>query len=97
MADITQEDPMYRMVLKRTFLIAGTLTLLFAGASCAVNPVTGREEISLVSEEKEIEIGRSSDPEIQQKYGTYPDPALQNYISSIGEALARNSHRPSLA
>lgn len=88
---------MGRMVLQRIFLLTGVLALFLAGASCAVNPVTGRQEISLVSEEKEIEIGRSSDPDVQKKYGIYPDPALQNYISSIGQALARNSHRPSLA
>jgi len=87
---------MGRMILKRIFLMAGALVIL-AGTSCAVNPVTGRQEISLISEEKEIEIGRNSDPEILRKYGAYPDPALQNYISSIGEALARNSHRPSIA
>ncbi len=88
---------MGRMVLQRVFLLTGVLALFLAVASCAVNPVTGREEISLISEAKEIEIGRSSDPEIQRKYGYYPDPDLQNYISSIGEVLARNSHRPSLA
>ncbi len=64
--------------------------------SCAVNPVTGRQEFALISEEQEIRIGRDNDPVVLQKFGYYPDPDLQNYVRSIGETLAHVSHRPNL-
>jgi len=79
------------------FRIIALGVLLLMGLSCAVNPVTGRQEFSLVSEQQEIEIGRQTDPDILEKYGYYSDPALQAYVRSIGEPLARLSHRPSLA
>ena len=63
---------------------------------CAVNPVTGKREISLVSESQEIEIGRSSDPHIIATYGLYNDPVLAAYVDSIGQTMARLSHRGDL-
>ncbi len=84
-------------LLKRIFTIAWLLVFTTIGVSCALNPVTGRQEFVLVSEQQEIEIGKNTDPDILEQYGYYPDTALQDYVRSIGESLARVSHRPSLA
>lgn len=73
------------------------LALLVATiAACAVNPVTGRREISLMSEAQEISLGRESDAQIRAEMGVYEDPALQQYVSGIGLRLAKLSERPSL-
>lgn len=88
---------MRKNVVERSVIIAGLCFLLAAVFSCAVNPVTGRQELALMSEQQEIEIGKGADPEVLTKYGYYPDPALQDYVRSVGEPLARVSHRPSLA
>jgi len=36
--------------------------LLVVAGACAVNPATGRRELSLVSEGQEIAMGREADP-----------------------------------
>jgi predicted Zn-dependent protease len=65
-------------------------------AACATNPVTGKREISLMSEAQEIQIGRETDIEVQREMGLYDDPMLQQYVDEVGQRLARSSHRPNL-
>lgn len=65
--------------------------------SCAVNPVTGKRELMLVSEEQEIALGQSSDPQIVQMYGIYDDPEIQEFVNNLGQQMAKVSHRPNLA
>lgn len=70
-------------------LLAGTL-------SCATNPVTGRRELSLVSESQEIAMGQSLLAGTRQETGFYPDAALNRYVSGIGQRMAAASERPEL-
>ena len=65
-------------------------------AACATNPATGRREISLMSEAQEISIGQEQDALVQREMGIYNDAGLQQYVSSMGLALAALSERPSL-
>jgi len=65
-------------------------------ASCATNPVTGRRELSLVSPEREVQIGREGHDAILAEYGLYDDRAIAAYVDSVGQSLARVSHLPSL-
>src|SRR4029453_6420853 len=69
--------------------------LAFA-AGCARNPVTGKSELSLVSESQEIEMGKQSAQQVAQSIGYYQDPALQSYVSEIGMKMAKASERPNL-
>ena len=72
--------------------------LLFAAlaVACAVNPVTGKKELSLYSEAQEIEMGKQTDVEVAAQFGVYDDPALSKYVSSVGLSLAAKTQRPSL-
>ncbi len=70
------------------------LATLGAGFGCAVNPATGKRQISLVSTNRELEMGREADPAIMAEYGVYDDPATQTYVDSIGKKLGRVSHLP---
>jgi predicted Zn-dependent protease len=74
-------------------LVAG---LLIASTACATNPVTGKSQISLLSEAEELAIGQQQDAEIRREMGVYDDRALQAYVSEIGQDLAQKSHRPNL-
>ena len=75
--------------------VAGACILLLA--ACAVNPVTGHQEFSLMSEDQEIRMGAEAYPVYtQMSEGLFPDPALQAYVQSVGDTLARLSHRPDL-
>lgn len=67
--------------------------------SCAVNPVTGRSELSIVSfsQEEEVNLGaKAYVPAVQQQGGFYRDKALEEYVQGVGMRLARVSHRPDL-
>jgi predicted Zn-dependent protease len=71
--------------------------LILLLASCATNPVTGRREISLVSESQEIAMGQQADPVITiQMGGLYPDSAIQRYARGIAMPMATSSERPNL-
>ena len=74
----------------------GLLFTLLVSAACATNPVTGKRQMSLLSEAEEIAIGQQQDAEIRREMGVYDDPALQRYVNDIGQELARVSHRPNL-
>jgi predicted Zn-dependent protease len=65
-------------------------------ASCARNPVTGKSEISLVSEGQEIQMGKEAAQQVQQSIGFVEDPELQSYVAAIGKRMAAKSERPNL-
>lgn len=79
----------------RLFLVL--LFLTFHISSCAVNPVTGKRELNLMSESQEIQLGAQSDPEIVAQYGVYDDPKIAAFIDGMGQKMAKISHRPNLA
>ena len=56
---------------------------------CAQNPVTGSSDFVLLSEDNELNIGRTSHPKIIAEYGRYQDEAIQDYVQSIGARLAK--------
>jgi predicted Zn-dependent protease len=67
-------------------------------SGCAVNPVTGKNEFSLVSEQQEIAMGQKLySQSLQQQGGSYYlDPKVNTYINTIGQKLAALSHKPGL-
>ena len=75
-------------------LIFSSLILFSSG--CAINPVTGKKQMVLMSEAQEIAMGQQSDPEITAFFGVYDDPELQQFITAKGLEMAAVSHRPKL-
>jgi len=73
-------------------LVAGA-TLLGA---CAVNPVTGKSELSLISESQEIQMGLEGAQSVVNTIGLYPDASLQAYVDRLGQSMALTSERPQL-
>ncbi|MBK8133331.1 MAG: M48 family metalloprotease [Gammaproteobacteria bacterium] len=75
--------------------LALLVTLSLGIGACATNPVTGREELSLVSGREEIAIGEQQYGPAQQAQGGpyYLDPKLQDYVRSVGNRLAAGSDR----
>lgn len=72
------------------------LAALFAFAACSTNPVTGRRELSLISESQEISMGLAAAQDISASIGLVPDSGLQQYVRGLGLNLARTSERPQL-
>ncbi len=75
------------------FVVFIALSSLFA---CARNPVSGKREISLMSTEQEIALGKESHPSIVSTMGLYEDKKLQDFMNEKGKAMAKISHRPDL-
>ncbi len=81
--------------MKKTALLLCLFLVLWV-ASCAVNPVTGRRELSLISEAQEISLGQETDKQIRAQYGVYADPELNQYVEGVGKTLVPHTHRPQL-
>ena len=75
-------------------VILATFACLYLSA-CATNPVTGKRELSLVSEQWELDVGKQQyAPSRQSQGGEYTaDPAVQAYITEVGNKLAAVSDR----
>lgn len=78
-------------------ILAGLLGLAWL-AACAVNPVTGEQELVLMSEQQELAMGARYYPQTTQlNYGeVHRAPGLQAYVGGVGQRLALGSHRPGL-
>jgi predicted Zn-dependent protease len=72
------------------------LVIGVALAGCATNPVSGRNEVALMSKADEVKLGERMNIEILQQMGQYDDAALQDYVQYLGDKLAKQSHRPDL-
>jgi predicted Zn-dependent protease len=77
-------------------LLVPTLIAGSAVGSCARNPVTGKSELSLVSESQEIQMGQEAAKEVAQTIGIYKDQQLNDYVAGIGKRIAANTERPNL-
>lgn len=96
------------MALERSPSVSGKLTRRdflwvtgIAGASfavgCMVNPVTGKQELMLVSKDQEIALDRESSPhQFSADYGAVQDGLLNQYVSKVGLTVAAHSHRPDM-
>ncbi|WJW75693.1 M48 family metalloprotease [Thiohalobacter sp. IOR34] len=73
-----------------------TALLLLGLGGCATNPVTGKADFVLMSEDQEIALGRRLHPQVLKEIPAYDDPQLAAYVQGIGERLASHSHRPGL-
>jgi predicted Zn-dependent protease len=72
------------------------LSLVFFSIYCAINPVTGKRELSFFSEQEEIALGKQTDGEIRAQYGTYDDQGLNAYVQRVGQTMTAHTHRPHL-
>ena len=83
---------------KRSVLMFAAIfsVALAAVISCAVNPVTGKKQIMLMSEAQEIQLGLSYHPQVMATFGEYADPALQAFVQAKGTEMGKLSHRPNL-
>jgi len=72
--------------------LAATLLL----ASCAVNPATGEQQLILISEAQEIEMGRQGARQVEDRIGVYREGEIDSYVSQMGREMAAGTERPDL-
>lgn len=78
------------------FIQVSLVITLSLFATCARNPVTGKRELNLMSQEQEISIGKESHPSIVSSMGLYDNRTIQAFMNEKGKAMAKISHRPDL-
>jgi predicted Zn-dependent protease len=71
-------------------------TAILVVISCAVNPVTGKTQLMLMSEDQEIQMGASYDPQVITTFGEYNNATLATYVQAQGTQMGKISHRPNL-
>ena len=71
--------------------------LLVGCGTTVVNPVTGREERTVMDEAAEVAEGRKAHEQVLAEYGVYANPGLQAYVNEVGQKLAAQSHRSQLS
>jgi len=79
----------------RRVTVAG-LAIVAALAGCATNPVTGRRELSLISEAQEIQMGKQAAQGDLQRLGELPSQPLRDLVRTMGLRMAAQSERPQL-
>ncbi|MES3006722.1 MAG: M48 family metalloprotease [Pseudomonadota bacterium] len=73
-------------------LLTGSVLL----TSCAVNPATGQGNIVMMSEKRELEIGKEEHDKVMQSSAVMTDEELTAYVNEVGQRLAAVSHRSDL-
>jgi len=71
-------------------LLAACLSLV----ACATAPYTGRQQVLLVSQEKELALGYQAFEQIKWRSRPARNPALQERVQKVGWRLARAADRP---
>ena len=79
-------------MMEKYFLLI--LYLIISG--CSVNPVTGKQDFVVISENQEIAMGKRYHSQVLQQTPPYEDLELQTYVQRIGDSLSAKSHRPNL-
>ena len=78
---------------------ASALILVLAAAAltgCATNPVSGKQQVVMSSMKSEVESSRKIYQQVIGAYGLYDDQAVQDYVNSVGQRVAKHSHLPDL-
>ena len=82
---------------RRRFLSLSALSAAAWISGCATDPVTGKSQLMLVSEQMEINIDKQNSPhQFSTDYGISQEAALNAYLKETGNRLAAISHRPGM-
>jgi predicted Zn-dependent protease len=76
--------------------IALILLGLMGLQSCAVNPATGQGNLVLMSERRELEIGKEEHDKVMASMRVMQDERINAYVNEVGQRVAAVSHRPDL-
>jgi predicted Zn-dependent protease len=80
--------------MKRQLAVVVLTALTAFAAGCATNPANGKKNVVFGTQKGEIEQSRRYYQQIIQAYGLYEDQAVQEYVSSVGQKVARHSDLP---
>jgi len=94
MANYSSAGAVEKTMNRREFLWLSSLAAVGFAAGCATNPVTGKSQLMLVSEDQEIQIDRQYSPfQFSADYGAVQDKNLNDYVDRTGKNMAAGTHR----
>ncbi len=93
---MTQTCTSWTRTGKKWALSALVAAALLGCGTKTVNPVTGQQERSVMSEADEVREGARAHQEVLKEYGVLKNDRVQNYVNDIGQRLAKLSHRSQL-
>ncbi|CCK81319.1 M48 family metalloprotease [Desulfobacula toluolica] len=86
-----------RQFLKYSAFMSASVAGAACFTGCAVDPVTGKKQLMMVSQQQEIGIDKQQSPfQFSSDYGITKDAELNRYVSDVGKALLPNVHRPGM-
>jgi len=86
-----------RQFLKYSAFISAALASPLSFTGCAVDPVTGKKQLMMVSPQQEIEIDKQQSPyQFSSDYGITQDKNINRYVSRVGKKLIPYVHRPAM-
>jgi predicted Zn-dependent protease len=86
----------YRWRLKKWAFYFAAATVMLGCGTKSVNPVTGQQERTVMSEADEVREGAKAHEEVLKQYGVLKNNRVQTYVNDIGQRLAKLSHRNQL-
>lgn len=86
-----------RSLTRREFIWLTSMATAGLAVGCATNPVTGKSQLMLISENQEISMDKQYSPhQFSADYGPVQDEALNQYLQQTGKAMAAHTHRPQM-
>ena len=82
----------FNIYIKITLLLAAIIVVI----SCAINPVTGKRQIMLMSEAQELALGSQYDPQVIATFGEYKSDKILPFLTTKTKEMGKISHRPNL-
>jgi predicted Zn-dependent protease len=80
---------------RREFIWFSSMVAAGFVVGCATDPVTGKRQLMLVSEDEEIQIDKQYAPfQFSADYGVIQDKKLNAYVDKVGKKMASRTHRP---
>lgn len=97
-SSIGNQTPLLTSHTSRRHRLAAALLALSVAfqLACAINPVSGRREVILMSEEDEREIDEREARKVAELMGLVDDPELIAYLEELGQAMAASAPRRKL-
>lgn len=77
----------------RRWLLSCLLLASMQATACAVNPVSGRPEVTLISVEQEKKMGEEEAKKVEAQMGLLNDAQFLPYLDALGQRLAKESPR----
>lgn len=81
----------------RAVILLSCLAALFFTSACSTNPATGKSQFAaLMSPQQELSVGAQEHEKIVAQFGLYEDKAITDYVTRVGNKVARDTERPDI-